>query len=157
MTRSAVGLALLAVVVLASSSCSSWPTGLVSTSSPKPDMAALAGHWRPIEKGSPQQPQPSGRQPMIRGRLILTPDGQAIFDDLPDFQSTANGAPPSSLSGPGSWSIVEDAERGAWALSITTSVGTREYFVSGTAPTYELLAIVGDPDDRKVATLAQIR
>lgn len=148
MTR-IVGIVALLIVVMATASCASWPEGTVSTSSPKPEMTALAGHWQVVEKT--QQPQPSGRKPIVRGRMILTPDGQVIFDNLPDFKSDA------TLSGPGNWSVVEDPDRGAWALSVNTSAGPREFFVTGAAPTYELVAIVGDPKDRKLMTLGQIR
>ena len=143
----------LAGAALLSTACS-WPPGLVGSSSSKPDIAMLAGAWQPTPEGlsdiavahSPSRP----------GRLTLWADGAASFDGVPDFVSAGRGNPVGTLTGIGRWSVVEDREWQAWVVSISTSAAGFQLYITGTAPNFELVAVIGDPDSRRSLRFSRV-
>jgi hypothetical protein len=149
-----VRIAILVILAGASffQSACSWPSGLVTSSSLKPDMAALSGQWQPTDSSlSAVKKAYKSTRP---GRLILTPDGRALFDEVPNFFEGKGNVLDGVLSGQGTWSVVENREWHAWVISISTPSKATELFITGSATNYELLAIIGDPDSREALTFA---
>ena len=143
----------LAGAGLLSTACS-WPPGLVSSSSSRPDMAVLAGAWQPTPESLSAVAMT--HTPSRPGRLTLQVDGAATFDEVPDFFSAGRGTPVGTLTGAGRWSVAENREWQAWVVSISTSAAGSRLYITGTAPNFELVAVIGDPDRRLALTFSRL-
>jgi hypothetical protein len=131
-----------------------WPRGRVSSSSPKPDMAALTGRWAPTQESLTAIKMLYA--PVRQGSLELAKDGTTHFDEVPDFFTARSERYVGTLSGPGTWSIASDREWQSWVVSIDTPAGGTELFITGSAPNYNLVAIIGDPDSGEALTFVRV-